>query len=129
MLGFAVGPTISIVLLKMVQDGTHSGFVSECFFQNRDVLDDEDHHTSSLANHIFLHFHRLFMGFPDFYQGLSLLWPCGVMWHLWHRGKSSLIESIVGLDFLPRGGGVVTRRPLELRLVHLNTQETSRPSH
>jgi len=38
-------------------------------------------------------------------------------------GKSSAIESIVGLDFLPRGGGVVTRRPLELRLVHLNTQE------
>ena len=29
----------------------------------------------------------------------------------------------MGLDFLPRGGGVVTRRPLELRLVHLNTQE------
>mmetsp|Transcript_59657 Transcript_59657/g.134414 ORF Transcript_59657/g.134414 Transcript_59657/m.134414 type:complete len:771 (+) Transcript_59657:139-2451(+) len=38
-------------------------------------------------------------------------------------GKSSLIESIVGYDFLPRGGGVVTRRPLELRLVHLSTQE------
>ena len=36
-----------------------------------------------------------------------------------------MIESIVGLDFLPRGGGVVTRRPLELRLVHLNTQEPS----
>lgn len=32
-------------------------------------------------------------------------------------GKSSLLESIVGLDFLPRGSGVVTRRPLELRLV------------
>lgn len=40
-------------------------------------------------------------------------------------GKSSLIESIVGKDFLPRGGGVVTRRPLELRLVHLNSQEYS----
>jgi hypothetical protein len=26
----------------------------------------------------------------------------------------------VGLDFLPRGDGVVTRRPLELRLCHLN---------
>jgi len=38
-------------------------------------------------------------------------------------GKSSAIESIVGLDFLPRGGGVVTRRPLELRLKHLNNQE------
>jgi len=33
-------------------------------------------------------------------------------------GKSSLLEAIVGLDFLPRGSGVVTRRPLELRLVH-----------
>ena len=33
-------------------------------------------------------------------------------------GKSSLLESIVGLDFLPRGSGTVTRRPLELRLVH-----------
>ena len=27
-------------------------------------------------------------------------------------GKSSVLESIVGLDFLPRGDGVVTRRPL-----------------
>ncbi len=34
-------------------------------------------------------------------------------------GKSSVLESIVGIDFLPRGEGVVTRRPLELRLVHL----------
>lgn len=32
-------------------------------------------------------------------------------------GKSSLLESIVGLNFLPRGSGVVTRRPLELRLI------------
>lgn len=38
-------------------------------------------------------------------------------------GKSSVIESVVGRDFLPRGGGVVTRRPLELRLVHLSSQE------
>jgi len=34
-------------------------------------------------------------------------------------GKSSVLESIVGLDFLPRGDGVVTRRPLELRLTHI----------
>lgn len=33
-------------------------------------------------------------------------------------GKSSLLESIVGFDFLPRGEGICTRRPLELRLVH-----------
>lgn len=29
-----------------------------------------------------------------------------------------MLESIVGIDFLPRGDGVVTRRPLELRLHH-----------
>lgn len=40
-------------------------------------------------------------------------------------GKSSVLESIVGLDFLPRGDGVVTRRPLELRLNH--TPEGSTP--
>jgi dynamin 1-like protein len=34
-------------------------------------------------------------------------------------GKSSVLESIVGLNFLPRGEGVCTRRPLELRLVHV----------
>eukprot|EP00923_Selenidium_pygospionis_P055168 GHVN01096189.1.p1 GENE.GHVN01096189.1~~GHVN01096189.1.p1 ORF type:complete len:839 (-),score=148.11 GHVN01096189.1:1766-4237(-) len=40
-------------------------------------------------------------------------------------GKSSVLEAIVGLDFLPRGDGVVTRRPLELRLVHLSETEHS----
>lgn len=34
-------------------------------------------------------------------------------------GKSSVLETIVGIDFLPRGDGVCTRRPLELRLNHL----------
>jgi len=33
-------------------------------------------------------------------------------------GKSSVLESIVGIEMLPRGDGVVTRRPLELRLNH-----------
>jgi vacuolar protein sorting-associated protein 1 len=42
-------------------------------------------------------------------------------------GKSSLLENIVGLDFLPRGSGVVTRRPLELRLVHIDPRN-SRPT-
>eukprot|EP00398_MALV-I-01_sp_L67-1_P000094 gene94-253_t len=37
-------------------------------------------------------------------------------------GKSSCLESVVGLDFLPRGDGVVTRRPLELRLKTLPPQ-------
>ncbi|KAG6395127.1 hypothetical protein SASPL_145765 [Salvia splendens] len=33
-------------------------------------------------------------------------------------GKSSVLESIVGRDFLPRGSGIVTRRPLVLQLQH-----------
>ncbi|GMK56657.1 hypothetical protein CspeluHIS016_0304970 [Cutaneotrichosporon spelunceum] len=33
-------------------------------------------------------------------------------------GKSSVLETIVGRDFLPRGQGIVTRRPLVLQLIH-----------
>lgn len=33
-------------------------------------------------------------------------------------GKSSVLENIVGRDFLPRGTGIVTRRPLVLQLVN-----------
>ena len=32
-------------------------------------------------------------------------------------GKSSILENIVGKDFLPRGTGIVTRVPLVLQLV------------
>ncbi|EDV29743.1 uncharacterized protein TRIADDRAFT_20368 [Trichoplax adhaerens] len=37
-------------------------------------------------------------------------------------GKSSVLESIVGRDFLPRGTGIVTRRPLILQLIHANPE-------
>lgn len=33
-------------------------------------------------------------------------------------GKSSVIESLVGRSFLPRGVGIVTRRPLILQLIY-----------
>ncbi|XP_030270482.1 dynamin-2 isoform X7 [Sparus aurata] len=33
-------------------------------------------------------------------------------------GKSSVLENFVGRDFLPRGNGIVTRRPLILQLVN-----------
>lgn len=41
-------------------------------------------------------------------------------------GKSSVLESIVGRDFLPRGSGICTRRPLILQLHNLEHNE-SRP--
>ncbi|KAJ2583991.1 vacuolar protein sorting-associated protein 1 [Coemansia sp. RSA 1836] len=37
-------------------------------------------------------------------------------------GKSSVLENIVGRDFLPRGTGIVTRRPLVLQLINRPAQ-------
>lgn len=34
-------------------------------------------------------------------------------------GKSSILETLVGKDFLPRGTGIVTRRPLILQLINI----------
>ncbi|CAG8628206.1 8916_t:CDS:10 [Acaulospora morrowiae] len=38
-------------------------------------------------------------------------------------GKSSVLENIVQRDFLPRGNGIVTRRPLVLQLVNVHDSE------
>lgn len=50
--------------------------------------------------------------------------PTGTCWAspavLQSSGKSSVLEAVVGRDFLPRGTGIVTRRPLVLNLVHLD---------
>lgn len=37
-------------------------------------------------------------------------------------GKSSVLENFVGRDFLPRGSGIVTRRPLVLQLINDTTE-------
>ncbi|KAK7889327.1 hypothetical protein WMY93_024887 [Mugilogobius chulae] len=37
-------------------------------------------------------------------------------------GKSSVLENFVGRDFLPRGSGIVTRRPLVLQLLNSETE-------
>ena len=38
-------------------------------------------------------------------------------------GKSSVLESIMGKDFLPRGKGIVTRRPIEIQLNNIPKDE------
>eukprot|EP01105_Mastigella_eilhardi_P006336 TRINITY_DN1794_c0_g3_i3.p1 TRINITY_DN1794_c0_g3~~TRINITY_DN1794_c0_g3_i3.p1 ORF type:complete len:826 (-),score=244.31 TRINITY_DN1794_c0_g3_i3:340-2817(-) len=40
-------------------------------------------------------------------------------------GKSSVLENIVGKDFLPRGSGIVTRRPLILQLCNIRRPAVS----
>ncbi|KAK3088788.1 hypothetical protein FSP39_023705 [Pinctada imbricata] len=37
-------------------------------------------------------------------------------------GKSSVLENFVGRDFLPRGSGIVTRRPLVLQLINSHSE-------
>jgi hypothetical protein len=41
-------------------------------------------------------------------------------------GKSSVLEHIVGRDFLPRGTGIVTRRPLVLQLINYGNSKEPR---
>ena len=43
---------------------------------------------------------------------------CRVMFVFQSSGKSSVLEKLVGRDFLPRGTGIVTRRPLILQLIY-----------
>ncbi|KAF5388849.1 hypothetical protein D9757_005666 [Collybiopsis confluens] len=43
-------------------------------------------------------------------------------------GKSSVLEAIVGHEFLPKGNNMVTRRPIELTLVHIPTLAGEKPS-
>uniref|UniRef100_A0A4W6F6U2 Dynamin-1-like protein n=1 Tax=Lates calcarifer TaxID=8187 RepID=A0A4W6F6U2_LATCA len=43
-------------------------------------------------------------------------------------GKSSVLESLVGRDILPRGTGIVTRRPLILQLVHIDQEDRRKTS-
>ncbi|KAG2137689.1 Dynamin central region-domain-containing protein [Suillus cothurnatus] len=44
-------------------------------------------------------------------------------------GKSSVLENIVGRDFLPRGQGIVTRRPLVLQLIHTPSPDPAAPAY
>lgn len=44
-------------------------------------------------------------------------------------GKSSVLENIVGRDFLPRGQGIVTRRPLVLQLIHTPSPDPAAPTY
>ncbi|THV02754.1 hypothetical protein K435DRAFT_716304 [Dendrothele bispora CBS 962.96] len=43
-------------------------------------------------------------------------------------GKSSVLEAVVGHEFLPKGNNMVTRRPIELTLVHTPTPPGEKPS-
>ncbi|GME77201.1 unnamed protein product [Ambrosiozyma monospora] len=41
-------------------------------------------------------------------------------------GKSSVLENIVGREFLPRGSGIVTRRPLILQLINKRSSKATK---
>ncbi|KAH9972843.1 P-loop containing nucleoside triphosphate hydrolase protein [Lactifluus volemus] len=43
-------------------------------------------------------------------------------------GKSSVLETIVGHEFLPKGNNMVTRRPIELTLIHTSASAGAQPA-
>ncbi|KAG8906828.1 dynamin-like GTPase mgm1 [Tulasnella sp. 403] len=51
-------------------------------------------------------------------QSDSLTLPSIVVIGSQSAGKSSVLEAIVGHEFLPKGNNMVTRRPIELTLIH-----------
>ncbi|KAG9005852.1 dynamin-like GTPase mgm1 [Tulasnella sp. JGI-2019a] len=51
-------------------------------------------------------------------QSDSLTLPSIVVIGSQSSGKSSVLEAIVGHEFLPKGNNMVTRRPIELTLIH-----------
>lgn len=52
----------------------------------------------------------------DHTEGLQL--PAIVVIGSQSSGKSSVLEAVVGREFLPKGTNMVTRRPIELTLIH-----------
>lgn len=56
--------------------------------------------------------------------GLFCIWCSSLQ----SSGKSSVLESLVGRDILPRGTGIVTRRPLILQLVHIDPEDRRKPT-
>ena len=57
----------------------------------------------------------------------DLLTICQVVVGSQSSGKSSVLENIVGRDFLPRGSGIVTRRPLVLQLINVPSERDDKP--
>ncbi|EIN09829.1 hypothetical protein PUNSTDRAFT_67078 [Punctularia strigosozonata HHB-11173 SS5] len=60
-------------------------------------------------------------------QSDSLKLPSIVVIGSQSSGKSSVLEAIVGHEFLPKGNNMVTRRPIELTLVHTPAKDGKVP--
>ncbi|XP_002129967.3 dynamin-1-like protein [Ciona intestinalis] len=59
----------------------------------------------------------------------SLQLPQIVVVGVQSSGKSSVLENLVGRDFLPRGTGIVTRCPLVLQMIHTTNEDTAQCSN
>ena len=56
-------------------------------------------------------------------MGSTITLPSIVVIGSQSSGKSSVLESIVGKDFLPKGANMVTRRPIELTLINTSEED------
>lgn len=73
----------------------------------------------SHPQHVYKH-ENIFFNFQDAFQQtgqkLDIDLPQIAVVGSQSAGKSSVLENFVGKDFLPRGSGIVTRRPLVLQV-------------
>ncbi|KAF5327633.1 hypothetical protein D9619_004320 [Psilocybe cf. subviscida] len=60
-------------------------------------------------------------------QSDSLKLPSIVVIGSQSSGKSSVLEAVVGHEFLPKGNNMVTRRPIELTLIHTPPKDGKMP--
>ncbi|KAF8962709.1 P-loop containing nucleoside triphosphate hydrolase protein [Flammula alnicola] len=60
-------------------------------------------------------------------QSDSLKLPSIVVIGSQSSGKSSVLEAVVGHEFLPKGNNMVTRRPIELTLIHTPAENGKTP--
>ncbi|TSK58141.1 Dynamin-1 [Bagarius yarrelli] len=65
---------------------------------------------------------RLHEAFSVFGRSCSLELPQIAVVGGQSAGKSSVLENFVGRDFLPRGSGIVTRRPLVIQLISSSSE-------
>ncbi|KAI5955183.1 MGM1 [Candida jiufengensis] len=86
--------------------------------EDEDIPDDTDDHMLNLTRQM-IEIRNLLSSID--HDGIKL--PSIVVIGSQSSGKSSVLESIVGQEFLPKGSNMVTRRPIELTLV--NTPESA----
>ncbi|CAF89714.1 unnamed protein product, partial [Tetraodon nigroviridis] len=110
--------------LKLAKDVDPQGYIGVVNRSQKDIDGKKDIKAALLEEQKFFLAHPAYrhmaerMGTPYLQKMLNQIAVVGGQ----SAGKSSVLENFVGRDFLPRGSGIVTRRPLVLQLLNASTE-------